>query len=78
MRRERRMGSWRGLGWFMIARILDRDVMIFDVGSELGFLLSQHANDASSDFVTNDCLVVLTDDVDAEFLIEEMSIRRVR
>jgi len=43
-------------------------------GSELGFLLSQHANNASSDFVMNDCLVVLTDDVDTEFLIEEMSI----
>lgn len=39
-------------------------------------MLSQHANDASSDFVMSDCLVVLTDDVDAECLIEEMSIRR--
>jgi hypothetical protein len=50
--------------------------MILDVGNEQGFLLSQHANEASSDFVMNDCLVVLTDDIDAKFLIEEMSIRR--
>ncbi len=52
--------------------------MRLDAGSELGFLLSQHANDASSDFVMNDCLVVLTDDVDAEFLIEEMRYQRAR
>lgn len=45
-------------------------------GSELGFLFSQHANDASSDFVMNDSLVVLADDIDAKFLIKEMSTRR--
>jgi hypothetical protein len=50
--------------------------MILDMGNEQGFLLSQHANEASSDFVMNDCLVVLTDDVDTEFLIKEMSISR--
>jgi len=55
-----------------------RILMRLDAGSELGFLLSQHANDASSDFVMNDCLVVLTDDVDAEFLIEEMRYQRAR
>jgi hypothetical protein len=60
----------------MITRILDQDVMILNVGSEQGFLLSQHANNGSSDFVMKDCLVVLTDDVDAKFLIEKMSIKR--
>jgi hypothetical protein len=53
-----------------------RILMRLYAGSKLGFLLSQHANDASSDFVMDDCLVVLADDVDAKFLIEEMSTRR--
>ena len=70
------MGLWHGLRWFMIACILDWDVIIFNVGSELGFLLSQHANNASSNFAMNNCLPVLTNDVNAKFLIEEMSIRR--
>jgi hypothetical protein len=55
-----------------------RILMRLDAGSELGFLLSQYANDASSDFVMNDCLVVLADDVDAKFLIEEMRYQRER
>lgn len=49
--------------------------MRLNAGGKLCFLLSEHANDASSDFVMNDCFVVFADDVDAKFLIEEVSMR---
>jgi hypothetical protein len=49
--------------------------MRLDAGSELGFLFGKHANNASSDFVMDNCLVVFADDVNAKFLFEEMDIR---
>ena len=49
--------------------------MRLNAGGMLCFLLSEHANDASSDFVMNDCFVVFADDVDAKFLIEKVSMR---
>jgi len=50
-------------------------LMRLDTGSELGFLFGKHANDASSDFVMNNCLVVFADNVNAKFLFEGMEIR---
>jgi hypothetical protein len=52
-----------------------RILVRLNAGGKLCFLLSEHANDASSDFVMNDCFVVFADDVDAKFLIEEVSMR---
>lgn len=46
--------------------------MRLDAGSELGFLFGKDANDASSNFMMNNCLVVFANNVDAEFLFEEM------
>jgi hypothetical protein len=42
--------------------------------SELGLLLGKHTYDTSSDFVMNDSLVIFANNVDAEFLLEEVSI----
>ncbi len=47
--------------------------MRLDTGSELGFLFGKHANDASSDFVMDNCLVVFADNVYAKFLFGEMT-----
>ena len=44
-------------------------------GSELGFLFGKHANNASSDFMMNNCFVVFTDNINTKFLFEEMNIR---
>ena len=49
--------------------------MRLDAGSELGFLFGKDANDASSNFMMNNCLVVFANNVDTEFLFEEMDIR---
>jgi hypothetical protein len=46
-----------------------------DAGSKLCFLFCKHANDARSDLMMNDCFVVFTNDVNAKFLIEEVSMR---
>jgi hypothetical protein len=50
-----------------------RILMRFDAGSELGFLFGKHANDASGHFVMDNCLVVFSDDVNAKFLLQEIS-----
>ena len=49
--------------------------MRLDAGSELGFLFGKDANDASSNFMMNNCLVVFANNVDAEFLFEGMDVR---
>jgi hypothetical protein len=43
-----------------------------NTSSELCFLLSEDANDTSSDFVMNYGLVIFADDVDTKFLLEEI------
>ena len=45
--------------------------MRLNTSSELRFLLSEHTNDTSSDFVMNYSLVIFTDDVDTKFLFKE-------
>ena len=42
----------------------------------LGILLVEHAEDAGSDFVVDDGLVVFTDDVDTEFLKKNVMVSR--
>ena len=49
--------------------------MRVDAGSEFSFLFGKDANDASSNFMMNNCLVVFANDIDAEFLFEEMDMR---
>jgi hypothetical protein len=42
-------------------------LMLLCPGGNLGILLGKYTDDSSGDFMVNDCLVVLADDVDTEF-----------
>jgi len=46
------------------------ELLLFRMGSGLGVLLVEDAEDTGSDLVVDDSLVVFTDDVDTEFLIK--------
>lgn len=48
--------------------------MCFRTRGRLSILLGEDADDACSDFVVNDGDIVFADDVDAEFLDEELGL----